>query len=50
MVEWLNSVPVVYVSDFKLNTSELAGRVYSSQATKLIGVTGNSMAKPPSPS
>ena len=40
LVEWLNAVPVVYVSDLNSTLSELAGRVYSSQATKLIGVTG----------
>lgn len=40
LVEWLNSVPVVYVAELNSILSELAGRVYSSQATKLIGVTG----------
>ncbi len=37
---WLNAVPVVYVSDLNSALSELMARVYSSQATKLISVTG----------
>ncbi|WP_373941652.1 UDP-N-acetylmuramoyl-L-alanyl-D-glutamate--2,6-diaminopimelate ligase [Vibrio chagasii] len=40
LVEWLNEVPVIYVSELNSILSELAGHVYSSQATKLIGVTG----------
>ncbi|CAH7161136.1 UDP-N-acetylmuramoyl-L-alanyl-D-glutamate--2, 6-diaminopimelate ligase [Vibrio chagasii] len=40
LVEWLDAVPVIYVSELNVILSELAGRVYSSQATKLIGVTG----------
>ncbi|MFA0350528.1 Mur ligase domain-containing protein, partial [Vibrio sp. 10N.222.55.C6] len=40
LVNWLNAVPVVYVAELNSILSELAGRVYSSQATKLIGVTG----------
>ncbi|OEE90884.1 UDP-N-acetylmuramoyl-L-alanyl-D-glutamate--2,6-diaminopimelate ligase [Vibrio crassostreae] len=40
LIEWLDAVPVVYIKDLNLVLSELAGRVYSFQTTKLIGVTG----------
>ncbi|MEZ9503620.1 UDP-N-acetylmuramoyl-L-alanyl-D-glutamate--2,6-diaminopimelate ligase [Vibrio sp. 10N.286.51.B11] len=40
LIEWLDTVPVIYINNLNLVLSELAGRVYSSQATKLIGVTG----------
>ena len=40
LVEWFDSVPVVYVAELDSILSELAGRIYSSQSTKLIGVTG----------
>ncbi|CDT92489.1 UDP-N-acetylmuramoyl-L-alanyl-D-glutamate--2,6-diaminopimelate ligase [Vibrio coralliirubri] len=40
LIEWLDAVPVIYIKDLNLVLSELAGRVYSSQVTKLIGVTG----------
>ncbi len=39
-LEWLDAVPVIYVSELNVILSGLAGQVCSSQATKLIGVTG----------
>ncbi len=39
-VEWLNDVPVIYISHLDKHLSQLAGNLYGLHKSRLIGVTG----------